>query len=99
MPWGVDVPAGFYEDPDGGLDPARFRCPKLWVTRWSDAIAQLHYASQTFHASPAPGPVVLWPAKLREALLYYESQLTARRRKAAEEARAKAQQPRGYTSR
>jgi len=94
VPW--DPPPGFYDDPpEGGFDPARFRCPKLYVTAWVDAVTEYHHAATKLHAPPHAGGTAMWPAKLRAAMTYLESQFAARRRKAeadaiaAAEARAK----------
>lgn len=97
VPW--DPPDGFYVDPvdDRGRpiddDPARFRCPEIFLSGWGYAVLDIHQASTLFHSSPVAGGVALWPARLREALLFLENQYARRRLKAAEERAANAKKP------
>lgn len=87
VPW--DPPPGFYEDPaEGGFDPMRFRCPKLYVSPWVNGVADAHFHLQ-LGAPPLAGGSGMWPAKLREAVAFFDLQLGGKRAQVEEDRRKK----------
>jgi hypothetical protein len=84
-------------------DPERRRCKARWITRWAVSISNL----VTWEAPGSPqalsGGVLEWPAKLVQAMMYYDDQRYAAQTKQAKDVAARqeaeSKRPKGFSSR
>jgi hypothetical protein len=72
-------------------------CPSRHVTPWVHAVCDLLYASKHLRTPPLEGPVILWPGKVRDALLLLETEGSALSRHLADEARRKREMQTAFT--